>query len=117
MAPAGLAAFVVLESADLVFALDSLPAVIAVTHDAFIAVASNLFAILGLRSLFFVVSGALRRLRYLHAGLVAVLLFVGAKMVIEPWYGIPTSVSLAVIAALLVVSTAASLVPRDSRRP
>jgi tellurite resistance protein TerC len=89
-APAGLAAFLVLESADLVFALDSLPAVIAVTHDAVLAVASNLFAILGLRSLFFVVSGAMRGLRYLHAGLAAVLSIVGVKMLAEPWYRVPT---------------------------
>jgi tellurite resistance protein TerC len=87
-----------------------------VTHDAFIAVASNLFAILGLRSLFFVVSGALRRLRYLHAGLVAVLFLVGVKMLLEPWYRIPTAWSLAAIAALLALSTAASLVPGPARR-
>ena len=66
-----------LETADLIFALDSLPAVLAVTHDPFIAIASNLFAILGLRSLYFVVSGAMRGLRYLNAGVAGVLAFVG----------------------------------------
>lgn len=114
-APAGLAALIVLETVDLVFALDSLPAVLAVTHDAFIAVSSNLFAILGLRSLFFVVSGAMRDLRYLSAGLAAILSFVGIKMTAEPWYRFPTPASLAVIAAVLVVSVGASLAARAWR--
>lgn len=108
-APAGLAAFIVLESADIVFALDSLPAVIAVTHDTLIAVSSNLFAILGLRSLYFVVKGAVRELRFLHAGLAAILAFVGVKMLAEPWYTVPTAASLAVIAALLALAAGASL--------
>jgi tellurite resistance protein TerC len=112
VAPAGLAAIIVLEAADLVFALDSLPAVLAVTHDAMIAVASNLFAILGLRSLFFVVSGAMRDLRFLGAGLAAVLSFVGIKMIAEPWHRIPTAASLAVIAAILAISIGASLARR-----
>jgi tellurite resistance protein TerC len=108
-APAGLAALIVLETADLVFALDSLPAVLAVTHDVGIAVASNLFAILGLRSLFFVVSGAIRALSYLNAGLAAILSFVGLKMLAEPWYKVPTTASLAAVALILGVSVAASL--------
>jgi tellurite resistance protein TerC len=107
--PAALAALAALETADLVFALDSLPAVLAVTHDAAIAVASNLFAILGLRSLFFVVSGAMQALRYLNAGLAAVLVFVGVKMIAEPWFRVPTTASLAVIAALLALAIGASL--------
>lgn len=111
-APAGLAALIVLETADLIFALDSLPAVLAVTHDAVIAISSNLFAILGLRSLFFVVTGAMRSLRYLNAGLAAVLSFVGIKMIAEPWYPVPTGASLLVIAALLGVSIGASLARR-----
>jgi tellurite resistance protein TerC len=114
-APSGLAAFLALESADLVFALDSLPAVVAVTHDAVLAVASNFFAILGLRSLFFVVSGAMRGLRYLHAGLAAVLSFVGLKMLAELWYRIPTGASLAVIAGILALSIGASLVATKPR--
>ena len=85
-APAGLAALIVLETADLIFALDSLPAVLAVTHNTLIAIASNLFAILGLRSLFFVVTGAMRAFRFLNAGLAAILALVGAKMLVEPWY-------------------------------
>jgi len=108
-APAALVALLVLEAADLVFALDSLPAVIAVTHDAAIAIASNLFAILGLRSLFFVVSGAMGRLRFLKLGLAAVLSFVGLKMLAEPWYAVPTLASLAMIAAILALAIGASL--------
>jgi tellurite resistance protein TerC len=111
-APAGLAALIVLETADLVFALDSLPAVLAVTHDAMIAIASNLFAILGLRSIFFVVSGAMRSLRFLNAGVAAILSFVGIKMMAEPWYAVPTAVSLAVIAALLGISIGVSVARR-----
>ncbi len=109
LAPAGLAALVVLETADLIFALDSLPAVLAVTHDPAIAISSNLFAILGLRSLFTVVSGAMRSMRFLNAGVAAVLAFVGAKMLLERWYPIPTLASLAVIASLLAIAIGASL--------
>jgi tellurite resistance protein TerC len=111
-APASLAALIVLETADLIFALDSLPAVLAVTHSALIAIASNLFAILGLRSLFFVVSRAMRAFRFLNAGLAAILSFVGVKMIAEPWYPIPTSASLAVIAAILAISIGASVAAR-----
>jgi tellurite resistance protein TerC len=114
--PASLAAVVALETADFIFALDSLPAVLAVTHDAAIAVASNLFAVLGLRSLFFVVSGAMRDRRYLNAGLAAVLSFVGVKMLAEPWFRMPAGASLAVIAALLLLSIGASLLVRRDRR-
>jgi tellurite resistance protein TerC len=115
-APAALVALLVLETADLIFALDSLPAVIAVTHDAAIAIASNLFAILGLRSLFFVVSAAMGRLRFLKLGLAAILALVGAKMLAEPWYPVPTTVSLTAIAAVLAVAAGASFLAGDGRR-
>jgi len=111
-APTGLAALVVLETADLVFALDSLPAVLAVTRDPVIAIASNFFAILGLRSLYFVLSGAMRKLRYLNAGIAGVLAFVGAKMLLDRWIPVSTGASLCVIAAILALSTAASLLRR-----
>ena len=117
LVPAGLAALAVLETTDLVFALDSLPAVIAVTHNAAIAVASNLFAILGLRSLFFVVSGLMKALRFANAGLAAILSFVGIKMVLEPWYTVPTPASLGVIALLLVGAVGASLLFPARRAP
>jgi tellurite resistance protein TerC len=114
--PAAMAALIALETADLVFALDSLPAVLAVTHDALIAIASNLFAILGLRSLYFVVSGAVRELRFLTAGLAGVLILVGAKMLAEPWVRVPTYASLAGICAVLALAIGASLLPRTGSR-
>jgi tellurite resistance protein TerC len=114
--PAALAALVALEVADLIFALDSLPAVIAVTHDVLIAMASNLFAILGLRSLFTLVSGAVRELRFLRTGLAGILALVGAKMLAEPWYQVPTAASLAAIAAILALTVGASLLRTDARR-
>ncbi len=114
--PAALAALIFLETADLVFALDSLPAVLGVAHSARIAIASNFFAILGLRSLFFVVSAAMRRLRFLDAGVAAVLSFVGAKMLAGPWIQIPAGASLAAIAAILAISVVASVVT-GRRRP
>lgn len=115
-APPAVAALVAVETADFIFALDSLPAVLAVTRDPVIAVASNLFAILGLRALFFVVSEAMARFRYLGAGLAAVLCFVGAKMVAEPWYRISTGVSLGVVALLLGLALAASARASSARR-
>jgi tellurite resistance protein TerC len=102
------AALIVLEAADLVFALDSIPAVIAVTRDAFIATSSNIFAILGLRSLYLVVSGAMRRFRFLRAGLSTLLIFIGAKMLAEPWYRLPTPATLGIIGGVLAAAIAAS---------
>jgi len=103
-----LLALVAAETADLVFALDSIPAVFAVTDDSFLVFSSNVCALLGLRALYFVVRGALVRLRYLKPGLSAILLFVGLKMVLYRWVHLPTGTSLAVIAAILVVAIAAS---------
>jgi len=114
--PAALVALAALETADLAFALDSLPAVLAVTRDASVAVASNLFAILGLRSMFFVVSAAMQSLRYLNAGVAAVLVFVGAKMLAGPWLRVPSAASTAVIAGVLALSIGASLLLRKRGR-
>jgi tellurite resistance protein TerC len=100
----------VVELTDLVFALDSLPAVIAVTRSSAIAIASNICAILGLRSLYFVLGGLTLRFRHLKAGLAAILAFIGAKMLLEPWIALPTWATLAVIAAILTV---AALAGRD----
>lgn len=99
----------VIELTDLVFALDSVPAVLGVTPDPFIALTSNLFAVLGLRSLFFVVSGLLSRLRYLQAGLVLILCFIGTKMLVSFAIHIPVAASLLVILVLLGGAVAASL--------
>src|SRR5260221_6478160 len=100
----------VIETTDLIFALDSIPAIFAVTQDPFLVYTSNIFAILGLRSLYFVFAGALSKFYYLKPGLAVVLSFVGVKMVLADIYAIPTLLSLAVIALVLAVAIAASVV-------
>ena len=99
-----LLALVAAETADLVFALDSIPAVFAVTDDSFLVFSSNVCALLGLRALYFVVRGALVRLRYLKPGLAAILLFVGGKMLLYRWVHLPTGTSLSVIAGILLIA-------------
>jgi tellurite resistance protein TerC len=100
----------IVESTDLVFAVDSIPAIFAVTQDPFIVYTSNVFAILGLRSLYFVLAGVMDKFHYLKAGLSVVLTFVGAKMVLVDIYKIPTAASLGVIVGILAVAIVASLV-------
>jgi tellurite resistance protein TerC len=104
-----LLALVLIEVSDVVFALDSIPAIFGVTLDPFIIFTSNIFAILGLRSLFFALSSALDRFVHLGRGLGLVLLFIGAKMLVEPWLRIDQWTSLAVVAVLLLGSVAVSL--------
>ena len=101
---------VLVETTDLVFAVDSIPAVFGVTRDPFIVYTSNVFAILGLRSLFFVLDHVIGRFHLLRFGLAAVLAFVGAKMLLGHVWHVPTAASLGVIAALLGASVVASLV-------
>lgn len=96
------------EATDLIFALDSVPAVLAITRDTFIVYTSNIFAILGLRSLYFALSSALDRLRLLHYGLALILVFVGAKMILNRWIQIPVAWSLAFIVLVLAVFALAS---------
>jgi tellurite resistance protein TerC len=109
---------IVVESTDLIFAVDSIPAVFAVTSDPFIVYTSNVGAILGLRSLYFALEGALGRFRYLPLGLVLVLVFVGAKMLLADLYPIPAAASLAVTAFILASAIAASwLGGRETARP
>jgi tellurite resistance protein TerC len=96
------------EATDLVFALDSIPAVLAITRDTFIVYTSNIFAILGLRSLYFALSSALDRLRLLHYGLALILAFVAAKMLLSRWVQIPVTWSLAFIVLVLAVFAFAS---------
>jgi len=98
----------VIESTDLVFAVDSIPAIFAVTSDPFLVYTSNVFAILGLRSLYFLLAGVMQKFVYLKLGLSAVLVFVGGKMTLSELYEVPSTVSLLVIAALLTISIAAS---------
>jgi tellurite resistance protein TerC len=97
------------ESTDLVFAVDSIPAIYAITDDPFIVFTSNIFAILGLRALYFVLAGYLAGLRYLKPALATVLVFVGAKMILVDVAKVPPLVSLAVIASILTVAIVASL--------
>jgi tellurite resistance protein TerC len=100
---------VLVETTDLIFAVDSIPAIFAVTKDPFIVYSSNVFAILGLRALYFLLADVIHRFHYLKFGLSVVLVFVGAKMLAADVYPIPIAVSLAVIVAVLAASTAASL--------
>jgi tellurite resistance protein TerC len=97
------------ESSDILFAVDSIPAIFAITRDPFIVFTSNVFAILGLRSMYFAISGAMERFRYLKSSLVFVLAFVGTKMLLSHHYHIPGPVSLAVIVGILLVGIIASL--------
>jgi len=104
-----LAVLVLVEITDVVFAVDSVPAVLAVTKEQYIAFASNAFAILGLRALYFLLADMRDRFQYLQTGLGVILAFVGVKMVLSYWWHMPIAASLAVIAMILVVSIVASL--------
>jgi tellurite resistance protein TerC len=103
------AVLVVVESSDIMFAIDSIPAIFAVTSDPFIVFTSNAFAILGLRSLYFLLAGMITRFTYLKAGLAALLVFAGVKILISDFYKMPVALSLAVIAAIIGVSVIASI--------
>jgi tellurite resistance protein TerC len=107
---------VLVETTDLVFAVDSIPAIFAVTKDPFLVYTSNVCAILGLRSLYFLLAGVVHKFHFLNLGIAAVLTFVGAKMLLENFYVIPTHISLLVIAAMLGIAMAASMV-FPARRP
>lgn len=100
---------VVVETTDILFATDSIPAILAISRDIFIVYTSNVFAILGLRSIFFALSGLMKIFHYLNYGLAAVLMFIGAKMLVAIKYQIPTWVALVVIAGVLALSVAASM--------
>jgi len=106
----------VIEGTDVVFAVDSIPAIFGVTRDPFIVLTSNIFAILGLRSLYFVLADFMDRFRYLSVGLGFVLAFIGLKMVGSAWIHVPVGVSLGVIAVLLAGAVAASLLRPDRSR-
>jgi tellurite resistance protein TerC len=99
----------VIETTDVLFAVDSIPAVLAVTLNAFIVYTSNVFAILGLRSMYFAVSGLMKVFRFLHTGLALVLILVGLKMITADYFPVPTLVTLGIVALVLLVSIAASL--------
>jgi tellurite resistance protein TerC len=111
-----LAVLIMVEATDVVFAVDSIPAIFAVTTDAFVVFASNALAILGLRSLYFVLARAVGRFRYLKPALAALLGFVAVKMLISSWIEIPIPVSLAAIAAILGAGALASLLNPEGRK-
>jgi tellurite resistance protein TerC len=111
-----LLALVAVEVTDLIFAVDSIPAIFAVTSDPFIVFTSNIFAILGLRSLYFLLAGVITKFAYLKVGLSFVLIFVGAKMLLIDVYKVPIAASLGVIAGILVLSIVVSLLKQPSTR-
>ena len=100
---------VVVEATDVVFAVDSIPAVFGVTRDPFIVFTSNIFAILGLRALYFLLAGLMHKFQYLGFGLGLVLVFVGGKMLLHEWVPIPTTWSLGIVLAILTVAVVVSL--------
>jgi tellurite resistance protein TerC len=102
-------ALIIVETTDVVFALDSVPAVLAVTRDPFLVYTSKVFAMMGLRSLYFVLAGIVEQFRYIRVGLAAILMFFGGRLLLGDVIDIPTVVSLGVIAAALTLSVAASI--------
>jgi tellurite resistance protein TerC len=100
----------VVETTDVIFAIDSIPAILAITRDAFIVYTSNVFAILGLRSLYFALSGLITLFHYLNYGLAVILIFVGAKMLASHFIEVPVAITLGVIAGILAMSIGASLI-------
>jgi len=103
------------EASDLVFAVDSIPAIFAITTDPFIVFTSNIFAILGLRALYFLLADVAGRFHLLKYGLAMVLTFIGTKMLIAPWYHVPVAASLAIVAVLIGASVIASLIATRER--
>ena len=108
-------ALIAIETADIVFALDSIPAVLSITRHPFLAYTSNILAVMGLRSLYFLLAHMFKQLRYLHFGLAAVLFFASTKMLIAPWYDVGPLPSLAVIVGVLALTITASLL--NAKRP
>ncbi len=112
-----LIALLLVEFTDLIFAVDSIPAILAITNDPFIVYTSNVFAILGLRSLYFALAGLIHRFTYLHYGLAAILVFVGLKMLAADFYKVPVLLSLLIIIGILAVSIIASLIRTKNNAP
>lgn len=100
----------IVETTDVIFAVDSIPAILAITTDPFIVYTSNVFAILGLRALYFALAGVMRLFHYLHLGLSVILVFIGIKMLIADMYKIPSVIALAIIVVILATSVVASVV-------
>ncbi len=115
MATPLLAVLVVVETVDVTFAVDSIPAIFGITTDVFIVLTSNIFAVLGLRSLFFLVAGLARKLEYLNYGIAAILAFIGVKIALQSYHPISVGISLGVVAGLLAIATAASFLARSKK--
>ena len=113
-----LVALAIIELTDLVFAMDSIPAVLAITRDPFIVITSNVFAILGLRALYFLIGGMMEKFHYLKPGLIVLLLFIGTKMIISEFYPIPTVTSLIIVFIILATVIVGSLLkkPKTSKQ-
>jgi len=105
------------EAADVMFAVDSIPAIFAVTTDPLVVATSNIFAILGLRSMYFVLAGFAERLRYLKHGLAVILLFIGARMLVADLYPVPVTVALGVTVGILSLAVIASLIRTRDKKP
>jgi tellurite resistance protein TerC len=112
-----LLALVAIEAMDLIFAVDSVPAVLAITRDPFVAYSSNVFAILGLRAMYFGLADIMSRMKYLHQGLAVIMLFVGAKMLLSERIPIPAHVSLLIILGVLAIAATASWLASRPLRP
>lgn len=106
---------ILIEVSDLVFAVDSIPAIFAITTDPFIVFTSNIFAIMGLRALYFLLADVADRFHLLKYGLAMVLTFIGTKMLMAPWYHVPVAASLAIVAVLISASVVASLIATSKR--
>jgi tellurite resistance protein TerC len=106
----------IVEITDVTFAVDSIPAIFGITRDAFIVYSSNVFAILGLRALYFLLADVLDYFRYLGIGLALVLVFIGVKMIIEPWHHIPTPYSLGIVLGILLVTILISLLAGQKKK-
>ena len=117
MATALMPVMIVIATTDIMFAVDSIPAILAITRDPFIVYTSNIYALLGLRALFFVLAGVMGLFRYLQAGLCAVLMFIGVKMLISEFVHIPIAISLGVVAVVLGGSVVASILFPAEKAP
>jgi tellurite resistance protein TerC len=111
------AALLVVEFSDVIFAVDSIPAVIAISQDTFVVYTSNIFAIMGLRALYFLLAGLAGMFKYLKVGISVILIFVGVKMMIGPWYHVPIGASLGIIAGILAACISASLLTAPKKNP
>jgi len=105
----------VVEITDVTFAVDSIPAIFGITRDPFIVFTSNVFAILGLRALYFLLAGVLDKFAYLKIALALVLIFIGGKMIVEPWLHISVGVSLGVVMGMLAIAVIASLLLKPKK--